>query len=110
MWLRAFILTQLLEVPVYAGGALRGRPLWQRLSIAFAASTITHPIVWAFTGQMAARYDLWAVIAVAEAFAVVVETGWLALWKVKRPWLWALLANAWSFGMGLLIHELVGLP
>ena len=88
-WLSAFLLTQLVEVPIY-GYALRGR-----LLVAFAASAITHPIVW-FVIQPLWPGRFYQGVLVAEAFAVVVEALVLHRAGVRRAWAWSLSANAAS--------------
>ena len=111
MWLKAFLLTQLLEMPIYIY-ALRKRPTWQRPLIAFGASAVTHPLVWKLTGTLAFVYevDFWLVVAIVELLAVLMEWGYLRDFGLRHALLWSLGANAFSFGLGLLIHEYVGFP
>jgi hypothetical protein len=106
MWLRAFILTQLLEIPLYSL-ALRSSTIPKRLVIAFGASLLTHPIVWALTGALAPVTSFWAIVAIMELFAVAVEGLYLSMFGVRRPYLWAFLLNTWSFGVGLVLQELL---
>jgi hypothetical protein len=100
-WLRAFSFTQLVEVPIYRFGL---RASYLR---AFAASAITHPIAWVVHQRWSAP---WAVrTAAVEAFAVLVEAAWFgAAYGVRRGITWSLLANAVSFGLGLLSYWLFG--
>lgn len=102
-WLGAFAFTQLVEVPVYrrAGCSWRG---------AFAASAITHPVVWfVIFPLLRARYA--EKVVVAEAFAVLVEALWLRVaLKNPRPLAWSLAANGLSFGLGMLSRYLFGWP
>ncbi len=105
LWLKAFLLTQLFEMPIYAIAA-RARSWPKRLLIAFVASAITHPVVWATTGRLMQHLGFWGAVAATESFAVVAETLYLSACKIERAWVWALLANAVSFGFGLLISEL----
>ena len=134
-WFSAFMFTQALEVPIYLV-ALRGRvdargvPLareslrW-RLGFAFLASMATHPYVWfvfpyLFTSRAwQSVVGAWPVLgewrwglflAVAESFAVLAEGLLLRALRVPRALLWALLANATSAGLGLLLRALVGWP
>jgi hypothetical protein len=104
-WLLVFAFTQLIEVPIYRR-ALNGRTL-----VAFGASTLTHPVVWFVFPRWGA--PLWVIYPAAEAFAVLVEAGYLRLFGL-RPFLaalgWSLLANAASFGLGILCHFVFGWP
>jgi hypothetical protein len=103
MWIKAFLLTQIFEMPIYFT-ALKGREWWKRLLIAYGASALTHPLVWWAVGRWA-HVDYWTVVAGAEVFAVVAEAAFLHVHGVKRAWLWALGTNAWSFGLGLLYYD-----
>jgi hypothetical protein len=99
-WLLAYAFTQLVEMGVYAQAhprvALDGvppRPPGERLAIAFAASGITHPLVWFAIPALA---ELWfgvrdwnGVVALAEAFAVLTEAALLAAFGVRWALLWA---------------------
>lgn len=110
-WLLAYAFTQLVEMGVYAQAhprvALDGvppRPPGERLAIAFAASGITHPLVWFAIPALA---ELWfgvrdwnGVVALAEAFAVLTEAALLAAFGVRWALLWALAANGTSFLCG----------
>ena len=95
-WARAFLLTQLVEVPIYRGVAK------VPLGLAFAASAITHPIVWFvfFSPRVPLGYD--AKLVLAEAFAVIVEAAVLTTTKMprKRALGFALLANGASVVVG----------
>jgi hypothetical protein len=103
-WLSAFFFTQCVEVPIYRGLAKAG---WLP---AFGASALTHPIVW-FIIPSLWRGRYWGMVAVAETFAVVAEALYLGLaFKVKRPLLWAFVANASSAALGLLSRAAFGWP
>ncbi len=108
-WLAAFAFTQLVETPLYVLWPLRDRPLARALPLAFAASALTHPIVW-FVMPHLVPGDYWTMVAVAEVFAVTAEAGWLRLVGVRRPWLPALLVNAASLGLGLMSRWAFGWP
>jgi hypothetical protein len=106
-WLVAFAVTQLVEVPIYTR-ALRGR-----VTLAFAASLLTHPLVWfAFPHlgkALGLRYPLMVVLA--EAFAISAEAIFLErAAKLKRAWLWSLAANAASVAVGLTLRHTLGWP
>jgi hypothetical protein len=104
-WLRAFLFTQLIEVPIYMRG-LRCSPL-----VAFGASALTHPVVWFvfFSPRWPIGY-LPKLIA-AELFAWLVEGAYFRLAFGKtRAWRWSLVANAASLTLGLLSRRLFGAP
>lgn len=100
-WLVAFVFTQVVEVPIY----LRVTTL----RVAFLASTFTHPIVW-FVFPMFWPRGYWSMIAAAETFAWGMEALWLRSMGVKRPMVWSLIANAASFGLGMLSRKYLGVP
>lgn len=102
-WVVAFAFTQLVEVPVYVL-ALRDRPWRQRLWVAFMASTITHPIVWAMRWVLR-PFSLYVVVA--ETFAVVVEALWLRRHGVRVAHWWSLTANAASVALFIGAHSLL---
>ena len=104
-WLRAFLFTQLVEIPIYMRGLRCGLPA------AFGASALTHPIVWLlfFSPRWAAPYAV--KLVAAELFAWLVEAAYFRLaWKKSRAWLWSLLANAASLSLGLVSRSLFGGP
>lgn len=103
-WLVAFAFTQLVEVPIYAV-ALR-----TRVVTAFGASAITHPIVW-FVIFPFVPLPYLGLALLAEAFAVAAEGAYFwVLLRHRRVWLWSLVANAASCGIGLLSRSWFGAP
>jgi hypothetical protein len=109
LWLAAFTVTQLVEIPIYLRFSVPGR-FW----IAFGATGITHPVLWfvlipAFRAlaspQMAASESsfVWA----CEVSIVVVEALWMRHWGGKWPWAVALGANGASYLTGEVIWKLV---
>jgi hypothetical protein len=107
-WLWAFLFTELVETGIYVQ-ALEARPMRERLAIALGASAITHPIVWYVIPDVGQALGLswWPTLAIAEAFAVIVEAGWLAAFGVRRAALWSLAANVASFSLGLFGYALL---
>jgi hypothetical protein len=104
-WLTAFAFTQLVEVPIYSVG------MRCSLLAAFGASAITHPIVWfvIFNPAWAAPYP--AKVVASELFAWLAEAAYFRLLTGNRRAIaWALLANATSFGAGMLSRFLFGVP
>lgn len=80
------------------------RPMRERLAIAFAASGITHPLVWFAIPDLSSAWlgiETWShIVAIAEAFAVLAEATLLWAFGVRRALLWALAANTTSFVCG----------
>jgi hypothetical protein len=107
-WLRAFVLTQLVEAPVYRA-AMPAK--WRH---ALAASTLTHPFVWFLFPWLAERLDLeWITMAIlAELFAWSAEALYFARVVRVRWWraaLVSLAANGASVAVGLFVRWKWGL-
>ena len=100
-WSGAFLLTQLIEVPIYLRAA-RLLPLLKRATYAFGASTITHPIIWFCLPWETMSYAM--LLIVAEGFAFGTEGLWGQCWRVPRPWLTSLAANATSLAAGMILR------
>lgn len=107
-WLRAFLVTQAVEAPIYRFGY---RATWR---VALLASALTHPVVWfGFFGPFAAQEALgyWPRVLLAESFAWLAEAAWLAATTRRRRALaWSALANLASVAVGLLARALLGFP
>jgi hypothetical protein len=103
-WLDAFLLTQLIEIPIYLW-LLRPAQIWKRGLLGFAATAVTHPVVWFALHRLASDLGLsyLVYVAAAECYAVAVEGLLLWTFKQKNAWRVALIANMASFGIGLLL-------
>ena len=111
-WLSAFALTQAVEMPIYVR-ALREGPTIDRLpkalAIAFAASALTHPIVWFVMPRLIP--DNWlTMVIVAELFAITAEAAWMRSFKLPRALAWAGFANAASVLVGIVSRSLFAWP
>lgn len=104
-------LTLAVEVPIVVPAAraigVRGR---RAAVVAVAANLLTHPLLWFVAAPW--LHDRWGLagVVVAEVAVVVVEAAAYRRWLDRSAlagWL-ALLANAASFGAGLVVHH--GLP
>lgn len=114
-WFKAFVLTQFIEVPLYARALSRAPRLSddsfrspfsiQFLFTAFGASAITHPFVWFVFPRLLAHQPYWLYFLTAESFAVILEAWYLKSFGVRRFFIWSLLTNALSAGIGLLLHR-----
>ena len=103
-WLVYFLVTQIIEVPIHSW------PLRGNVVVAFGASALTHPILWfVIVPALGGVPWLWTAV-LGETFAVVVEALWLRAFRVRRAFLWSLLANGASFTLGLLAQRIGWLP
>ena len=103
----ALLLTLAIEIPIAVGlvAGLRWAPgeTARVAAVALGATLITHPLLW----MAADRLDSWPRLFMAEGLIALGEglayafAGGLAL---RRGLLVSVVANAASFGMGLLIH------
>lgn len=111
-WLIAFTLTQVVEMGVYMNVPGPDRPAKARVAIAFGASAITHPIVWYVIAPLyhPLHLDWWTIVAVAEAYAFLVEAIWLWLfdYRLRTAILASATANGLSFTIGLFCYEVLG--
>ncbi len=98
-WLGAFVLTQLVEVPILAAW-LRGRPWGSRLALAFGASAITHPILWLVLRPLLAPTSFVAYVVVGELFATLAEAYYLHRLGVEHALLASVTANGASWTTG----------
>lgn len=107
-WLRSFVFTQVVEVPIYMQVLPGNR--WRAGLIAFGASALTHPVVW-FVFPVLLHQSWTRVTTFAELFAVGVEALYLCVWL--KPWkatAASLVANGASLGLALLSRHLFGVP
>ena len=100
-WSGAFLITQLIEVPIYLRAA-RSLPMLKRAAYAFGASAITHPIIWFCLPWETAPYA--TLLILAECFAIGSEGLWGCCWRVPRPWTASLAANTASLIVGMIIR------
>ena len=119
-WVLAFVLTQVVEMPIYAYAFRLNRDFaWPKAFAAgFVPSLLTHPIVWGvFVLHWPFFWDVYpewvdtsfgyvSMVIAAETFAVVVEAVYLHAMKVPAGWLWSIGANLISVSIGYLLQEL----
>jgi hypothetical protein len=136
-WLSAFTLTQLVEIPIYIH-LIRARDIDSRapenanhphpsfaanptltphlhtshpvarLALAFLPSALTHPLVWFAFPRLPLAYL--PMVVCAELFAVTAEAALLRAVRVPQALGGAIVANAASLGVGLLLRAFVGWP
>jgi len=108
MWIRAFVLTALIEIPIVVA-LTRGTafPAWRRAAIAFFGQIATHPAVWfifpsivGLSGRQATLLsELWACLAEACLYAVALPGV-----RPLRALGVSAIANGASYGLGLAIY------
>ena len=106
-WLGAFLLTQLIEIPIYVG------LLRCSLPRAFGASALTHPVIWFGFFHARAPGGYWERVIAAELFAVVFEAAYFrprGRRRVAVAAIAALTANAASVAVGVTSRSLFGWP
>ena len=106
-WFNAFLVTQVVESPIYLYAGRR-LPAGRRWLLAVGASTLTHPIVWFAFPWSTASYG--STIVAAECFALLTEAGMVCLAGIKFPLRWSFVANAASVLMGISLRWLVDWP
>ena len=106
-WAAAFALTQLVEMPIYVRALGRRR---HRTAVAFAASAITHPIIWFVVPALWMGRSYFAMAFASEAFAVLAEAMWLTRFGVRRALAWSFAANGASVCVGLAVRAAFGWP
>ena len=105
-WLSAFLVTQLVEIPIYRRALDNRHRAWL---LAAVPSSLTHPIVFfVFPSLFPEAY--WRGVLVAEAFAVLVEAGILSQMGVRNSIAWAIMANVSSVCVGLTLRSIFGWP
>lgn len=119
LWLKAFALTCLVEVPLAAWlfrGARQGPA--RRVGLAFFANLASHPAVWFVFPTLGLAYnhavalsECWAVASEAVFYALALDADRAAP-PASARWLRAagvaLVVNGLSFAIGLLVRSLTG--
>lgn len=74
-WLGAFVLTQLVEAPLYAWCLRRWStsPTSERVVLALLPSALTHPLLWLGFPTLREHLSYGAAVGLAETLVVVVE-------------------------------------
>lgn len=104
-WWAAFLLTHLIEIPIYAYLSRKSVPLWRAVWGGALCSCLTHPFLWFVWSKIVRDHLLY--LASGELIVALTES--LVFFAVARPIrFWqavsvAFLANATSFGVGLII-------
>ena len=105
----ALLLTLLFELSVLGlwwGWTDRERSPWRYGMAGVAASCMTHPIAWWANETIGHSMSRWGRMGVVEALVMVCE-GFIYWYVLPLPWrrgfALSFLANAFSFGAGLVI-------
>jgi hypothetical protein len=110
-WLKAFLLTVVVETPIVASLFRPVEPrLPRRVALILFANLASHPAVWFIYPALGLPY--FPALVLAEAWAVLVEALFYRLVFEKSDALEALgisaLANGASLGIGLLVRAATG--
>ena len=110
-WLKAFLLTLLVETPIAAALFRPVEPrLPRRVALILFANLASHPAVWFIFPNLGLRYS--PALVIAEAWAVLVEAAFYRLVFEESDAVEALgisaLANGASLGIGLLVRGATG--
>ena len=110
LWLHAFLLTLVIEVPVFVlvwrfGRSLR-RPLWRIAAAGAAGTVLTHPLLWFVWPRVVTDYNMYVltgevIVAVVESFTFFALARPITL---RRAIAASLLANGASYGIGVLVQ------
>ena len=92
LWLNAFLLTLLIEIPIYFS-CIRGK-VWERLLLSYAPTGLTHPPLWFLFPW--GQYDYLFLYVSSELLVLLVEGSYLKLMKVDKPFKLAFTANIFS--------------
>jgi hypothetical protein len=106
-WLRAFLLTVLVEVPLVTLLTPSSRVAWpKRACLVFAAQIMTHPLVW-FVFPSLPDLSRPTTLVLSELWAWLAEAAFFALVDLAPTKLGAVgvaaLANGASLGLGFLL-------
>ena len=109
-WLRAFILTVLVEVPVATYLLRRADPQpWRTAALVFFANLASHPLVW-YVWTQVFLFDSTPFVVVAETWAIALEAVFYFIafrdLPLSRAVLVSLIANVASFAVGRLVMQL----
>jgi hypothetical protein len=108
LWLKAFLFTQTVEIPVYVFVARGSAKIWRAALAGAACTGLTHPLFWFVWPRVV--HDYTAYIVSGELIVTVVESA--VFYLLSRPVsarlaiAAAFLANTASFGGGLLFRWL----
>jgi hypothetical protein len=110
-WLKAFLLTVLVETPIAAALFRPVEPRRsRRVALILFANLASHPAVWFIFPTLGLGYH--PALVIAEAWAVLVEAAFYRLVFEKSDAVEALgisaLANGASLGIGLLVRAATG--
>jgi hypothetical protein len=109
-WLRAFVLTVGVEIPVATYLLRRADPqIWRTAVLVFFANLASHPLVWYGWTQVFLFGSPQFVIAV-EAWAIAIEAAFYVVafrgLGIGRAVLVAVVANLASFAVGRVVMQL----
>ncbi|MDD5307731.1 MAG: hypothetical protein PHU25_10465 [Deltaproteobacteria bacterium] len=106
-WLKAFLFTQGVEIPIWTLLARGAVPAWRAALAGAACTCLTHPLLWFVWPRVV--HDYGAYIASGELLVAAIESA--VFFVLARPVTFSravaasFLANAASYGGGLLLRS-----
>jgi hypothetical protein len=109
-WLRAFVLTVAVEVPVATYLLRRAdSPPWRVAALVFFANLASHPLVW-YVWTQVFLFGSTAFVVAAETWAIAIEAAFYAVafrrLTLGRAVLVSIVANLASFVVGRLVMQI----
>ena len=107
-WLRAFVLTQVIEIPVYVAVGWNKGSLLRLIGAGAACTAVTHPMLWFVWPHVIHDYTTFVVSGEIGITIVEALIFWRAVPKLSatRACGAALVANGASYGIGELLRAL----
>jgi hypothetical protein len=107
-WARAFLATQVIEVPIVAGWLRGPLPLAEAAALGVLASSLTHPLLWYAWPRFS---PAWLQMGAGEALVWTAEAALYALWLRRagaaRPWRQGLVVSCLANGSSMLAGMLL---
>ena len=108
LWLKSFAFTLVLEAPVFGLVGWKTAPVWRLLAAGAAGTCITHPALWFLWPRLFRDYTTYIVtgellVSIIESFTFYALARPITLLKAVSA---SFLANATSYGCGVIMHKL----
>ena len=105
-WWTAFLLTLVVEIPIFLLMSRKIAPIWKRSIGAILCSCLSHPLLWHVWRHVFEDYT--AYVITGELLVVILETfvffGVARPIRLRRAAAASLVANGASYGTGLLLY------
>ena len=90
-WKLAFLITLLIEMPIYFLFMKVKASVHEKIFLSFAPTGITHPLLWFLVPW--GEYDYSMLVVTGELAVFLIEGLYLKMMRVENPFLIALIAN-----------------